>query len=49
MDLSYTANIRINDAIIAQHVLDSGAEGIFTDNLKDFRKVTGLKIIALRE
>lgn len=39
--------IRINDAIIAQHVIDSKS-ALLTDNVKDFRKIKGLKIIKLR-
>ncbi len=39
--------MRINDAIIAQHSLDSKAS-VFTDDIRDFRKVKRLKIIKLR-
>ena len=49
IDLSYTSKIRINDALIAQHCLDLGLDGIFTDNVKDFKNVPGLTIINLRE
>ena len=49
IDLSFVSKIRINDAIIAQHCLDLGLDGIFTDNVKDFKKVPGLTIINLRE
>ena len=38
IDLSFTSKIRINDALIAQHCLDLGLKGIFTDNVKDFKK-----------
>lgn len=38
VNLSYSKNIRINDAIIAVHVLDSNA-GLLTDNVKDFKKI----------
>jgi predicted nucleic acid-binding protein len=48
IDLSFTSKIRINDAIIAQHCLDLGLDGIFTDNLKDFKKIPGLTILNLR-
>lgn len=40
--------IRINDALIAQHVFDSGCDGILTDNAKDFNKIDGLNVITLR-
>ena len=49
IDLSYASKIRINDALIAQHCLDLGLDGIFTDNVKDFKNVPGLTIINLRE
>ena len=49
IDLSYTSKIRINDALIAQHCLDLGLDGIFTDNVKDFKNIPGLTIINLRE
>jgi predicted nucleic acid-binding protein len=48
VDLSFTSKIRINDAIIAQHCLDLGLDGIFTDNVKDFKNISGLTIINLR-
>ena len=48
VDLSFASKIRINDAIIAQHCLDLGLDGIFTDNVKDFKNVPGLTIINLR-
>jgi len=40
--------MRINDAIIAQQCLDLKLDGIFTDNVKDFKKVPDLHIINLR-
>jgi len=49
VDLSFTSKIRINDALIAQHCLDLGLDGIFTDNVKDFKNIPGLTIINLRE
>ena len=49
IDLSFASKIRINDALIAQHSLDLGLDGIFTDNVKDFKKIPGLAIINLRE
>ena len=48
VELAATRKIRINDAIIAQHALDSNA-AIFTDNIRDFRKVRKLKVIPLRK
>jgi predicted nucleic acid-binding protein len=48
VDLNYTSKMRINDAIIAQQCLDLKLDGIFTDNVKDFKKVHGLHIINLR-
>jgi predicted nucleic acid-binding protein len=41
--------MRINDAVIAQHCLDLRIDGLFTDNVKDFRQVPGLHLIHLRE
>lgn len=49
IELSRSRKIRINDALIAQHALDLNAEGLVTDNTKDFVKVEGLKVIKLRE
>lgn len=48
LELSYKSNVRINDAIIAQHAIDLNVDGIFTDNVKDFEKILYLKIIQLR-
>ena len=39
---------RINDMILAQHALDSKADGIFTDNVKHFEGISGLNVIGLR-
>lgn len=47
-ELSFKSNIRINDAIIAQHAIDLKVDGIFTDNVKDFERRLDLKIIPLR-
>ncbi len=47
-ELSFKSNIRINDAIIAQHAIDLNVDGIFTDNVKDFEKILDMKIIPLR-
>lgn len=47
LELSYNSNIRINDAIIAQNAIDLDVE-IFTDNTRDFEKISNLKIISLR-
>jgi len=48
LELSHHSNIRINDAIIAQHGLDIRVDGIFTDNVRDFEKIPDLKVIPLR-
>lgn len=45
--LSKESRIRINDALIAQQALTMKA-AVLTDNLKDFEKVKGLKVIPLR-
>ncbi len=45
--LSEENKIRINDSIIAQHIIDTKAESIFTDNIKDFKKIKKLKILEL--
>jgi len=45
--LAQEAGIRINDALIAQQALENKA-AILTDNVRDFKKVKGLKILALR-
>lgn len=45
--LSKESKIRINDALIAQQALTMKA-AVLTDNLKDFEKVKGLKVIPLR-
>lgn len=47
LELSYYSNTRINDAIIAQNAIDLDIE-VFTDNIKDFRKISNLKLIPLR-
>ncbi|CAG0993789.1 MAG: hypothetical protein MPEBLZ_01996 [Candidatus Methanoperedens nitroreducens] len=47
LELSYYSNTRINDAIIAQNAIDLDVE-VFTDNIKDFRNISNLKIIPLR-
>ncbi|CAG0988878.1 hypothetical protein METP1_02187 [Methanosarcinales archaeon] len=41
LELSYNSNTRINDAIIAQNAMDLDVE-VFTDNIKDFRKISNL-------
>lgn len=48
INLAQAHKVKINDAVIAQHTLDSKAEGILTDNVKDFKKISGLNIISLR-
>lgn len=45
--LATHSNLRINDALIAQQALESKA-AILTDNVRDFKKVRGLKVVALR-
>ncbi|GAB6284380.1 MAG: hypothetical protein STSR0009_05790 [Methanoregula sp.] len=49
IELNLTYHMRIIDALIAQHCLDLQLDGIFTDNVKDFREIPDLDIIALRE
>ncbi|MGD0728841.1 MAG: PIN domain-containing protein [Candidatus Micrarchaeaceae archaeon] len=39
--------MRINDALIAQHAIQNDAS-ILTDNVKDFKKIKSIKIIPLR-
>ncbi len=48
LELPEKYQIRINDAIIAQHVFDTGYDGILTDNVKDFKRISGLNVINLR-
>ena len=47
IDLAFKADMRINDALIAQQALDIGVP-VLTDNVRDFKKVKGLRIISLR-
>ncbi len=47
IDLAFKADMRINDALIAQQALELGVP-VLTDNVKDFKKVKGLKITPLR-
>ena len=47
IELATQNKIRINDALIAQQALELRAS-ILTDNVKDFRKVKGLKVIPLK-
>ncbi len=47
IDLSVQKKLRINDALIAQQALELKAP-VLTDNVKDFRKVKGLKVMKLR-
>lgn len=49
IELSRSKNIGINEALIAQHALDLDADGLVTNNTKDFVKVEGLKVIGLRK
>lgn len=46
--LSMKSGIRINDAMLAAQAVQVGAR-ILTDNVKDFSRVPGLKIVPLRE
>ena len=39
--------MRINDALIAQQAIETGAS-ILTDNVKDFKKIKSIKVIPLR-
>ena len=39
--------MRINDALIAQQAIETGAS-ILTDNVKDFKKIKSINIISLR-
>ena len=48
VNLSYSRNIRINDAIIARHAIDSNAS-LLTDNVKDFKKIPRLNLIPLKD
>lgn len=45
--LTLTRFVRVNDAIIAQHVIDSKSS-LLTDDVKDFKKIKGLKVIKLK-
>jgi predicted nucleic acid-binding protein len=45
--LAEEAGLRINHALIAQQALEAKAS-VLTDNVRDFRKVGGLKVVPLR-
>jgi len=45
--LTRKARIRINDALIAAHALESH-QAVLTDDVRDFRRVPGLEVIPLR-
>ncbi len=47
MDLSLKTKVRINDAMIAAQAMSFKAP-VFTDNIKDFGKISGLKVMPLR-
>jgi predicted nucleic acid-binding protein len=47
LEISHGSKIRINDAIIAAHAIDLNA-GLFTDDTKDFEKISNLEIVPLR-
>ena len=48
MKLAVEKSQRINDMILAQHALDSKADGILTDNMKHFAGISGLNVIGFR-
>jgi len=48
VDLSTRLNVMTNDAIIGQHALDVHADGILTDNYRDFKKIPELLVIPIR-
>lgn len=48
LDLSLKKGMKINDATIAQHALDTGS-ALMTDNLKDFKRIDGLDLLPLRK
>jgi len=48
ISLSTHMQIKTNDALIAQHVLDLEDCSIATDNVRDFKKVPDITIIPLR-
>lgn len=45
--LARKAGLRINDALIAVQALSIGAK-VLTDNVRDFKKVEGLRVLPLR-
>ena len=47
LQLSEETRLKINDAMIARQALEEKAS-VLTDDLRDFRKVKGLKLIPLR-
>ena len=48
INISQCHGVRINDAIVAAHALQAGTS-VLTDNVKDFRRVPGLKVVSLRK
>jgi predicted nucleic acid-binding protein len=48
MELAVKHSQRINDMILAQHAIDSKADGLLIDNVKHFEGISGLKIFGLR-
>lgn len=48
MQLAVRHSLKINDMMLAQHALDSKADGLLTDNAKDFEGIAGLKMFSLR-
>lgn len=47
MSLAVNKEIRINDALIGQQAIERKAS-VLTDNVKDFKKIKGLKVIGLK-
>lgn len=45
--LSRDFQMRINDALIAQQAIETGA-AVLTDNLKDFSKIKAIRVIPMR-
>ena len=47
ISLATQSKLRINDALIAQQALENRA-AVLTDDVRDFKRVRGLKVIGLR-
>lgn len=48
LELATRRSRRINDMILAQHALDSKADGLLTDNVRHFEGISGLKLFNFR-